>query len=60
MGISEDKFFVNIDKYGNMGAASVPFALAEMKELGLLKPGMRIIIEGFGSGITWGCALFEI
>ena len=60
LGVSEDKFFVNIDKYGNMGAASVPFALAEMREQGILKPGMRIIVEGFGSGITWGCALFEV
>lgn len=54
-----EKFFVNIDKYGNTSAASIPIALTEMKEQGLLKSGSKIICVGFGAGFTWGGTLLE-
>ena len=57
---SMDKFYLNIDRYGNTSAASIPLALAEMSEKGLLKKGDRIIITGFGGGLTYGTLLMEI
>ncbi len=55
----EEKFFKNIQKYGNTSAASIPIALAEMEEQGLLTPGKKVIIVGFGAGFTWGSMLLE-
>lgn len=54
-----DKFFVNLDKYGNTSSASIPIALSEMNEQGMLKEGMKIICVGFGAGLTWGGAYIE-
>ena len=55
----EDKFYINIQKYGNTSAASIPLALDEARERGLVKPGMRLLLVGFGGGLTWSGALFE-
>lgn len=54
-----DKFFINLDKYGNTSSASIPIALSEMMEQGLIKPGMKMICVGFGAGLTWGGAYLE-
>ena len=54
MKLSEDKFFMNLDKYGNTSAASIALALDEMNQLGLLKKGDKIVLVGFGGGLTWG------
>ena len=54
-----EKVFVNIHKYGNTSAASVPIALAEAFEQGLLKEGMLIGMVAFGSGFSWGSALIR-
>ncbi len=54
-----DKFYINVEEYGNTSAASIPIALSEMSEKGLLKKGDRIIITGFGAGLTWGSMLIE-
>jgi 3-oxoacyl-[acyl-carrier-protein] synthase-3 len=54
------KFYTNIDRYGNTSSASIPIALSEMSEQGTLKPGKKIILAGFGGGLTWGCILLEI
>lgn len=58
--ISVEKCFMNLDKYGNTGAASIPIALAEMEELGLLQPGVKLILVGFGGGLSWGTIFVEI
>ena len=58
--VSEDKFYVNLDRCGNTSAASIPIAMAEMSRRGLLKKGMKIVIAGFGGGLTWGAALIEV
>jgi 3-oxoacyl-[acyl-carrier-protein] synthase-3 len=56
-GMPMEKVFVNIEKYGNTSAASIPIALFEAVESGRLKPGMLIGIVAFGAGFTWGAAL---
>ncbi len=54
-----EKFFINLDEYGNTSSASIPIALSEMMEKGLIKPGMKMICVGFGAGLTWGGAYLE-
>ena len=54
-----DKFYVNIDHYANTSAASIPMAMDEMQEKGLLKRGQKILCAAFGSGLTWGGTLLE-
>lgn len=60
MKVPIDKFYINLDRYGNTSSASIPIALDEMFERGLLKEGMRIILAGFGGGLTYGSALIEL
>jgi 3-oxoacyl-[acyl-carrier-protein] synthase-3 len=55
-----DKFFMNIHKYGNTTAASIPIALAEAIREGRAQKGNRIILTAFGSGFTWGSAALVI
>ena len=57
--VSEDKFPTSLDHCGNISAASVPILLDEMNQKGLLKPGMKIVLSGFGGGLTWGAAVIE-
>jgi 3-oxoacyl-[acyl-carrier-protein] synthase III len=55
--LSEDQVFVNIDKYGNTVAASVGLALREAYDAGKMSPGDRVLIVGFGAGLSWGATL---
>lgn len=57
LGWNSDKFFVNIDRYGNTTAASIPIALSEVKKAGRIPSGGRVLMLAFGSGFTWGSAL---
>ena len=57
---SIDKFYININSYGNTSAGSIPIALSEMADKGLLEKGDKVIITGFGGGLTWGSMLIEI
>jgi len=57
--VSEEHFPMNIEKYGNTSAASVPLLLAEMDQAGQLKPGDLIVLSAFGGGVTWGSALIR-
>ena len=54
-----DKVFVNVHKYGNTSAASVPIALHEALEEGRIKEGDKVLLVSFGAGATWGAALLE-
>lgn len=54
-----ERFFVNIDRYGNTSTASIPIALVEAVESGNIQPNDRIVLVGFGAGLTWGAALLE-
>lgn len=53
-GIPMDRVFVNVDKYGNMSSASIPVALDEAREQGLVGPGSKVLTVAFGAGLTWG------
>ena len=55
----EEKFPTSLDHCGNVSAASVPILLDEINRKGLLKPGMKIVLSGFGGGLTWGSAVLE-
>ena len=54
-----EKFYVNLHKYGNTSGASVPLALDEANREGRLKKGDKVVIVGFGGGLTYGSILFE-
>ena len=54
-GIPADRMFVNVDRYGNMSAATVPVALAEAVEQGRVAPGATLLLPAFGAGLSW-CA----
>lgn len=58
--VDVDRFYVNLNKRGNTSAATIPIALADMNEEGLLKKGMLICCTGFGGGLTWGSVLIRI
>ena len=58
--LSLNKFYLNLDKFGNTSAASIPIALDEMYRLGKIKSGDKVIITGFGAGLTWASMLIEI
>jgi 3-oxoacyl-[acyl-carrier-protein] synthase-3 len=57
LGLRDDQVYNNIQRYGNTTAASVPIALCEAWEKGLLKEGDLVCLAAFGSGFTWGSAL---
>lgn len=59
LDISKDKVYINLERYGNMSAASIPVALAESVEKGLIKKGDKVLMVGFGGGLTWGGALIK-
>jgi len=56
----EEKFFINLDKVGNMSSASVPVALDEAIKCGRIKKGDLVMFVVFGGGFTWGAMLVEI
>lgn len=55
----EEKFPINLDRYGNTTAASIPLLMDEMSRNGKLKRGDLCVVSGFGAGLTWGAALME-
>ena len=58
--IPPEKYYKNINKYGNTSAASIPIVISELVELGKIGPGSRVLIVGFGGGLTWGGAMVEL
>lgn len=59
MGISMDKCYVNIDRYGNTSSACIPIGIAECMETGRLKPGSKVCLVGFGAGLVYAASVFE-
>lgn len=58
LGQPREKFFINVERYGNTSSASVPVALYEAVREGRIKPGHVAVMVGFGGGLTWGsCVL---
>ncbi|TDM00272.1 MAG: 3-oxoacyl-ACP synthase [Flavobacteriaceae bacterium] len=58
-GLSDDRVFNNIQKYGNTTAGSIPIAFAEAMEAGRIKEGDLVCMAAFGSGFTWGAVLIQ-
>lgn len=58
--ISLDKVFVNVEKYGNTSAASIPIALAEAIEQNRVRSGDIVVLIGFGAGLTWGVQVIQV
>lgn len=56
LGIPKDRQLSNIDRVGNTAAASIPLLLAQAAVAGELQPGHRVLVAGFGGGLTWGAA----
>jgi 3-oxoacyl-[acyl-carrier-protein] synthase-3 len=59
LGVPADKVYVNIDRYGNTSAASVPMALVEAVAAGRVQIGDRLLMGAFGAGYTAGAAVVE-
>jgi 3-oxoacyl-[acyl-carrier-protein] synthase-3 len=59
MKLPEDKYIVNVERYGNTSTASIPIALVEGVEKGLIKRNDRLVLVGFGGGLTWGAAIVD-
>ena len=54
-----EKTFINLERYGNTAAASIPIALSEMKAQGHLVRDQRLVLVGFGAGLTWGSCVLK-
>lgn len=59
LGLAPERIFVNVERYGNTSAASIPIAMAEAYSQGRLNKGDVITLVGFGAGLTWGAAALE-
>jgi len=57
LGIPAERTIVNIDRFGNTSAASIPLAMAEAADTGRLEDGAVVLMSGFGAGMTWGSAV---
>jgi len=59
MGLDRSKVMINIDKYGDTTAATIPMCLSEWWQCGKLKRGQNIVLASFGAGYTWGAVLMK-
>lgn len=60
MKVDISKFPMNISEYGNTSSASIPILLDEMNRSGKLEKGQKIVLAGFGAGLSWGASLIEL
>jgi 3-oxoacyl-[acyl-carrier-protein] synthase-3 len=59
LDVPMERCFVNVDRFGNTSAASVPIALADARSQGRTPPGSTVLLASFGGGFTWGAALLQ-
>ena len=59
LGEPMEKFPVNLQEYGNTSSASIPILLDEMNREGKLRKGQKLVLAGFGAGLTWGASIIE-
>lgn len=59
LGEPIEKFPMNLEEYGNTSSASIPILLDELNRAGKLNRGQKIILAGFGAGLTWGASILE-
>jgi 3-oxoacyl-[acyl-carrier-protein] synthase-3 len=57
LGLPEEKVFMNLDKYGNTSAATIPVALDEARRAGRIKKGDVVLLVAFGGGFTWASSV---
>jgi 3-oxoacyl-[acyl-carrier-protein] synthase-3 len=57
LGVSDDRIFINIDRFGNTGAASIPIALGEFLQASPIDAGEHLLLVSFGGGLTWGASV---
>jgi 3-oxoacyl-[acyl-carrier-protein] synthase-3 len=60
LGISAERFLVNLDRYGNTSSGSIPLAMDEAYRTGRIGPGSTIVVCGFGGGLAWGSAVWRL
>ena len=60
MGVPLERFLMNIERYANTSAASVPLLLVEYLENGTIKPSDTVLMVAFGAGLTWGSAIVQL
>ena len=59
LGVAEERVFVNVDRFGNTGSASVPLALAQAREEGRIRAGDLVVLTAFGAGFHWSAAALQ-
>jgi 3-oxoacyl-[acyl-carrier-protein] synthase-3 len=59
LGMDPDRMMIDVDRYGNTSAASIPLALCDALEQGRLKSGDHVVLVGFGAGLTWAAAMIH-
>jgi len=59
LGLPMDRAVTTVASYANTAAASIPLTLRKAWDLGRLQPGSRVMLCGFGGGLSWGAALFR-
>jgi 3-oxoacyl-[acyl-carrier-protein] synthase-3 len=59
LGLESERVINCIDRYGNTSSATLPIALADARERGMLEPGMNVLLAAFGAGFTWGAGVIE-
>jgi 3-oxoacyl-[acyl-carrier-protein] synthase-3 len=59
MNLPKDRFIVNLDRYGNTSAASIPLAMCEAVNEGRIRPNDNLVMVGFGGGLTWGASVVQ-
>lgn len=59
LNLPQEKFYINIQDYGNISSACIPLALSQLKEQGKLENGKKVCLVGFGAGLTYGACVFE-
>jgi 3-oxoacyl-[acyl-carrier-protein] synthase-3 len=60
LGAPENRFMVNLDRYGNTSSGSIPLALDEAWRTGRVGPGSTVVVCGFGGGLAWGSAVWRL
>ena len=59
MGIPIEKFPMNLQEYGNTSSASIPILIDELRRNGTLKKGQKLVLAGFGAGLSWGASIID-
>jgi 3-oxoacyl-[acyl-carrier-protein] synthase-3 len=59
LNVPMERVFVNLDRYGNTSAGTIPIALAEAADQGRLKHGDNVLLTAFGGGLTWASAVIR-